>query len=137
MTQGDGTLPKHRRKYRCTEPGLFTNSDTDHPKSSTGSRIYFVDKEGRFLPPCGGELDKDAREIGCNHIVTAFEAETIKDGPGSVRIAGSTAYFWHDPGKAPIRISCQISRGAASILATQIAAELATAKAREEAWTDA
>jgi hypothetical protein len=65
MTQDDGTLPAHRRSYRCTEPGLFTNSETGHPGSSTGSRIDFVDKKGEFLPPCGGELGNTLYETGC------------------------------------------------------------------------
>lgn len=42
MTRDGGTLPAHRRNYRCIEPDLFTNSDARHLGSGTGSRIYLT-----------------------------------------------------------------------------------------------
>ena len=76
----DKTVPVQRRAYRCTEPGLFTNSRTTNPGSSSGSRIYIVDRNGQSLPPCGSNISDRADRVGCHHFVETAEAKVISGG---------------------------------------------------------
>jgi hypothetical protein len=75
VLQHNEDIANHRRDYRCTEPGLLTSSGNEFPGSALGSRVYIVDKNGQFLPPCGGDLGADAGQIGCSHFIATVGAE--------------------------------------------------------------
>lgn len=87
----DNTVPVYRRAYRCTEPDLFTNFRTANPGSSSGSRIYIVDRNNYFLSSCDSNISDEEDRIDCHHFVKTAEAKVIPDGA-----AGS--YFEDDVG---------------------------------------
>jgi hypothetical protein len=109
MIQDDETIPVHRRNYRCTEPGLITNSDTAHPGSSLGSRFYIVDQNGQYLPPCGSDLADDAGLIGCKHILAIAGAIAITAGPATSTNGDTTSYLWYHRKQVRPQISCRIN----------------------------
>lgn len=126
----DKTVPVHRRAYRCTEPGLFTNSRTTNPGSSSGSRIYIIDRNGQSMPPCGSNISHGADRIGCHHFVETAEAKVISDGAAGSYYEGGVGYYWYGSEQVRPPISCRMmgSRMAAR-LASQIASEIVEERA--------
>ncbi|KAI0537947.1 hypothetical protein GGR58DRAFT_526889 [Xylaria digitata] len=125
MIQDAGTLPVHRRNYRCTEPGLFSNSDDITSETGSTSRIYVVDEYGQFLPPCGSDLGPD--EIWCAHIVDKAGAITIGDGPAATITQDSTIYEWSYAPKSQPQVSLRLPSRKARHIAFNIAAEMGKA----------
>ena len=120
----DKTVPVHRRAYRCTEPGLFTNSRTTNPGSSSGSRVYIVDQNGHFLPPCGSNISDDANRIGCHHFVTTAGARVIPGGAAGRYFEGGVGYYWYEPEYVRPPISCRrMNPRTAATIASQIVSE--------------
>lgn len=129
----DGTLPIHRTKYRCAEPGLFTNSRTEHPESSSGSRVYIINRNGQYLPPC---IPADAAEIGCHHIVAKAEAVDIRNGWASSGKGYTLAYHWYHAEQVRLPISCHMTPRKVSGIARRIAIVMAEKRAPSNVTTE-
>ena len=127
----DEAVPVHRRAYRCTEPGLFTNSRAANPGSSSGSRIYVVDRNGQSLPPCGSKISDEDR-IGCHHFVETAEAKVISGGCAGTNYEGGVGYYWYDSKQVRSLISCRaMNPREAARLASQIASDIVKEDADE------
>ncbi|KAF4461661.1 hypothetical protein FALBO_11543 [Fusarium albosuccineum] len=126
VIQDNGDLPVHRRDYRCTEPGLFTNSTEANPEHNPSSRIYIVDSLGQFLPPCGGDNGDVVPETGCAHIVAKFDAITIGDGAAATNstVGNKLSYFWYHPIQNRPRICCVIPSRIAAKIAHNVVDEI-------------
>jgi hypothetical protein len=127
VLQDDGHIANHRREYRCTEPGLLTNSGNEFPESALGSRVYIVDKNGQFLPPCGGDLGADTGQIGCSHFIATAGVVAVPNGPASTTSGNTTGYFWYRKEQVRPKITCRISGRKASRMISSITKEINSA----------
>lgn len=120
----DDKIPVHRRGYRCSEPGL-TNFTAAHPESSPSSRVYIVDLNGQFLPPCDNDMADGADQIGCRHFVVTAEVMAIPGGCASSTVEDTIEYFWYHPEQVRLRICCRMPSYKVSKIACRIASGMA------------
>lgn len=89
----DGELPEHRRNWQCAEPAMLSNhryandwdqaeddeqeghEDGEDEDEADGGRVYVVDHNGRYLPPC----EEDSDGIGCDELCDRVGAHDLED----------------------------------------------------------